>query len=1426
VTTAVEPGISAGSGDTGHDLPPVDEDRTRRRLHLFAVSVALTVLTFVQASGRIAPDTKADLSIDPLGFLLRAWHLWEPLGDSGQLQNQAYGYFLPMGPFYALGHLLGLPAWMVQRAWWALILLVAFHGTYRLCRAFGVGNHPIQIIAALTFALSPRMITEVGPVSIEAWPMAMAPWVLLPLVRVRPGSEVTTAARSGLAVALCGGVNAVAVGAVLPLPLWWLMTREPGPLRRKLIRWWALAVVLATFWWVAPLLLLGQYSPPFLDWIESSAASTSKAALPSAFRGTTQWVAWFQLPRPIWLAGWSVLSSPAGILLGWLLITLAVLAMLRRDMPHRRFLLGASLGGLVLLTLGHTGPLTAPWAGAVQEFLDGPGAPLRNTHKFDLILRLPMALALAHAMSTVRLPAIRLPGLPVIPGGPQALRFVVVCALVGSAAPALVGQLPARGSFEEVPGYWRQAATWLDQNDDGARTLIVPGSTFATSVWGDPHDEPFQALARTKWATRSGVPLSSAGNIRLLNVIEQQLETGRGSAGLAEFLSRAGISRVLVRADLVRAFQAGSPPTPVVVRSALQTTPGMRPVARFGPDLAGGRTSTRVVDDGTDVSMPAIEIWSVGAPARLADVYPADSTLRVRGGPESLLALAEANRLGSRPTVLADDPEATALAGGALVDTDTIQRREADFGQVRDNYSEVMTPGQPYRNLRRVHDWLPFAAPAVTARYEGVSSVESSSEAGTVLGPWYAFDGDGSTSWTSTSFATGQWLEARFPAARPLPASITITPGQVGAEIVEVAVTTDAGRAVSALNAGEAARGLPQVVQVPPGLTSKLRITVTKAGAGTDLKAVSINAVTIPGITPARPLALPPPSNTQAPAIVSLHAARDGADACMFDGAAAVCSSRLYKQSQDNDIDRIANLALPGTYTVQGTARIRATTFADRMIDPLGPAMTATASSRRTNEPATRPQAAVDRDPGTAWMAAVGDSSPFLDLRWPQARRVDELRWQVDPALTASRPNRLRITAGSEVRDVRPNEDGEVRFRPLTTNALRIQVTGVQPLSSYDRASGFIATLPVGASEIVVPAADTARRKFNPAARAQTLCGFGPELEIAGRKVPSTVVGTAGDVLHRLPMAVIPCTSEAADGVVGGRATPAARDGVPDPDALFRLPGGQARLRMLAGPLFEPQSLTLASSRAASTPTQPTVPERIREVGPEHRVITVAPASGAQVLVVHENANPGWRATLDGQPLASVRIDGWQQGWLVPAGSSGDVDLLFTPGRSYRLTLVAGLLLVGLLVALTVPQRRRRTARALPGGRLRGQTLVVALPESGGRRVYGLLGLAGVVSIAGLWGIGAVLAVLVAVRARVQMRYLIAGAGAVAGVTTAFSVHQFETSAASVIGIAASLVVLACMCVRFDAAVGGWLGRLTSGRRYRRPQRRWTGSSR
>ena len=80
------------------------------------------------------------------------------------------------------------------------------------------------------------------------------------------------------------------------------------------------------------------------------------------------------------------------------------------------------------------------------------------------------------------------------------------------------------------------------------------------------------------------------------------------------------------------------------------------------------------------------------------------------------------------------------------------------------------------------------------------------------------------------------------------------------------------------------------------------------------------------------------------------------------------------------------------------------------------------------------------------------------------------------------------------------------------------------------------------------------------------------------------------------------------------------------------------------------------------------------------------------MLRVAENSNPGWRATLDGRPLETMALDGWQQGYRVPAGDGGRVVLDFTPDRPYRAGLWIGAALALLLVVGTLVARAGASA--------------------------------------------------------------------------------------------------------------------------------------
>ena len=57
-----------------------------------------------------------------------------------------------------------------------------------------------------------------------------------------------------------------------------------------------------------------------------------------------------------------------------------------------------------LLAVGYSGGLGSPVAHQVQAFLDAGGTPLRNMHKLEPLLRLPLALGLAHLLGRIPLP--------------------------------------------------------------------------------------------------------------------------------------------------------------------------------------------------------------------------------------------------------------------------------------------------------------------------------------------------------------------------------------------------------------------------------------------------------------------------------------------------------------------------------------------------------------------------------------------------------------------------------------------------------------------------------------------------------------------------------------------------------------------------------------------------------------------------------------------------------------------------------------------------------------------------------------------------------------------------------------------------------------------------------------------------------------
>jgi arabinofuranan 3-O-arabinosyltransferase len=811
------------SGDrSAHALSEPAGSTSRLSLRSAAACAVLVGIAFIQNPGLLVADTKFDLAVDPNGFLARSLHLWDADGAFGQLQNQAYGYLWPMGPFFALGHALDLQGWVVQRLWMALVMVVAVLGTTRLSRAMGVRSDLACLVAGFAYALSPRMLSTLGPISIEAWPSALAPWVLLPLVLgATAGSPRRMAMLSGLAVAMVGGVNAAATFAVLPLGIVWLLTRERGPRRRSLMLWWPAFTALGTLWWLVPLFVMGAYSPPFLDFIETASVTTFPTTPFDALRGTSNWVPYLDTT---WQGGFETLTNGYLALNSGILLMLGLVGIMLRSNPHRHFLGLSVLLGMLLVGMGHQGATEGWFSGFMHVQLDQALAPLRNVHKFDPIVRLPLVLGLAWVLESATRSLADSPRRGWHMSSPVAVVGLALVGLLGATVPATAGQLTTTRPVFGTPGYWADAAAWLETNADDDVALLAPGSSFGSYVWGEPRDEPLQWLAQSRWGVRNAIPLAPPGNIRMLDAIETRLNEGRPSSGLAGYLRRAGVRYVVVRNDL---RPSGDVPDATLVHHALAASPGLTLAQTFGPEVGGEpsleKDSERfVVNGGWQSRWHAIEVYEVEDTARAVG---GQRLPVVVGGPEDLLDLTDEGVLTEEPTQLAVDAPADAAPEGPVVLTDGLLDRERFFGRVHDGYSSVRTPGDTSHSGNPVPDYQlePGDRWLTTARLVGAESISASSSTadsnnggGTRPGElaYAAVDGDPESSWAANPGSSeAAWWRVDLDEAVDL-TEVDITLSE-RARRERVRVTTAAGASEVAV----LEPGTTTTVTVPAGAT-------------------------------------------------------------------------------------------------------------------------------------------------------------------------------------------------------------------------------------------------------------------------------------------------------------------------------------------------------------------------------------------------------------------------------------------------------------------------------------------------------------------------------------------------------------------------------------------------------------------------------
>ena len=664
------------------------------------VWLVLAAAIFTQPVGLIAADTKHDLTADPAGFLAAATHAWTDVFPLGQLQNQAYGYLFPQGLFFLLADAIPdwlLPTWVAQRLWWTIVAGVGFSGFYRLCQCVAArssqganqGAAPqrddratpsasiraFHIIAALLFALSPRTLTTLTAISSEAWPVMLAPWVLVPLLRTDKitGRDIAAAT---IPIALMGAVNATAtLAACIPAGLVILWRRQG----------WLLlpAAVAVSAWWIGPLLVLGKYSPPFTDFIESSYVTTRWLNLLEILRGTTHWTPFADTERE---AGYLLVSQPVFVLATVAIAAcgLAGLALSTQSTTDSSARLRYHGLWLMMLLVGIT-ILAAPYG----QLLDDVLAPLRNLHKFDPLVRIPLLLGVAHLGTVLEVPRLKHP----LTRRAAAGLGVAVIALL-SVAPVWSGRLLPTGAYREVPEYWRQAADFLNDNVD-TRTLLVPETSFARQEWGWTRDEPAQPLLDVPWAVRDAVPLLPPEAIRGLDGVLATLDRS------VDPLLRLGIGAVLVRHDLDSSAQR-----------------------ERADELADALDRWAQRHDFGEVSVFVIDAQR--------DMHIAHDPVTVAGGGEALAVLDAID--GPAPRRLVDHADAGATTGGsgtepgAEIVTDTPLLVDRNFGTLQGAVSGPLASPDEATTKHPSVDYPSVATP-LPVRPRGDVQLQASSSA-------------------------------------------------------------------------------------------------------------------------------------------------------------------------------------------------------------------------------------------------------------------------------------------------------------------------------------------------------------------------------------------------------------------------------------------------------------------------------------------------------------------------------------------------------------------------------------------------------------------------------------------------------------------------------------------------------------------------
>ncbi len=296
----------------------------------------------------------------------------------------------------------------------------------------------------------------------------------------------------------------------------------------------------------------------------------------------------------------------------------------------------------------------------------------------------------------------------------------------------------------------------------------------------------------------------------------------------------------------------------------------------------------------------------------------------------------------------------------------------------------------------------------------------------------------------------------------------------------------------------------------------------------------------------------------------------------------------------------------------------------------------------------------------TPWIS--GSSDPVIHLNWQGRRRISRIVVQ-PPYGFAAAPSKIEVTSFFGTREATIGLGGVATLSPpLLTDQLDLSFPGWSSAAQPGTQPG---QLVLGLAKLIIPALSRLHvTPPSPLTPFSLACGRGPAVTLDGQSFTTAVSGTLGQLAGNLPVRVRLCT----------------------PGAAVSLGSGQHRVVASPG-LFTMTDMAFQSSAGGSAAAVPARTLKVVSWQPDRRTVQIGPGQAAYVEV-HQNANPGWTATLNGRGLASARLDGWQQAFIVPAGAGGVITMTFAPTTLYHIGLALSVLAIIGLLAVAFGLRR------------------------------------------------------------------------------------------------------------------------------------------